>query len=85
MMRQLEQNELAMIAGGANDVVEIYPPLLQGYEIIGFSQTLLGWNEDTFAERIGYFDTKYTVVRTPVYDIQPIYAPLMPVTTVTYY
>jgi hypothetical protein len=55
MIRQLEQNELAMIAGGANDVVEVYPPLLQGYEIIGFSQTLLGWNEDTFAERIGYF------------------------------
>lgn len=82
MIRELNQAELSVIAGGA-DVTEVHFTLLQGYEVVGFTQTLIGYDTVSWAEP-GYFSTTVREVMTPIYDIQPIYAPLMPVATTTY-
>lgn len=84
MIRELNQNELSAIAGGA-DVTEFHFTLLQGYEVIGFTQTLVGYDTVSWLEQgPGYFTNTVHEVMTPIYDIQPIYAPLMPVATTTY-
>ncbi|MCS5711324.1 hypothetical protein [Candidatus Berkiella aquae] len=86
MIRELNQNELSTVAGGA-DYTEGYFTLLQGYEVVGYSQTLIGYDTVSWSEPVGLFSTNFREVMVPLYDIQPIYAPLVPVTTttVTYY
>lgn len=39
MMRQLQQNELEIIAGGVESV-NVYPNTIPGYEIVGWTQTI---------------------------------------------
>jgi|GEM_PF-6428037 len=79
MMRQLTQNELVIIAGGD----AVYPPMVPGYEIVGWTQTFLGWDTESWAKPLNMFDTLYVEQRTAVFDIQPIYAPIMTTTTTT--
>jgi hypothetical protein len=83
MMRQLTQSELVNISGGE----AVYPPMIPGYEIVGWTQTFLGWDVQTTTQELNFFDTLYVEQRTAVFDIQPIYSPIMTTTTttVTYY
>jgi hypothetical protein len=82
MIRELTQNELSDISGGVV-VSEGYFTLLQGYEVVGYSQDLIGWDTVSWTEP-GLFGRTF-VTDTPIYDIQPIYAPIMTTTTTTYY
>lgn len=79
-MRQLASNELNSVSGG---LVEVYPTALYGYEIIGWTEDVIGYDTTSWSERKDFFTTIEHIQVTPIYDIQPIYAPVM--TTVYYY
>lgn len=79
MLRNLSQNELNQVSGGA----DYYPPALYGYELVGWEQELLGYDVVTWTEHVSFFHVIEHETVTPIYQINPIYAPV--VTTVYYY
>lgn len=82
-MRDLIQNEVNVISGGiSSDIVSVYPPIPAGYEIIGWTQEVIGW--DTYKSVDYDFMTRIERIENiPIYNIQPIFAPLL--ATVVYY
>lgn len=83
MLRELTQNELATVSG-AGDIVTVYPEIPYGYEIVGWTQEIVGWDSFSWIENVGLFTTIEHIQQLPILDIQPIYAPIV-VTTTTYY
>lgn len=79
MLRELNQNELAIVAGGAyNDIIEVYPPALPGYALVGWTEQIVGFDTIEWTEYVGIWGTPVKHVDTsPIYDIQPLYAPVV--------
>jgi hypothetical protein len=85
MLRDLNKNELALVSGGdlSTDLVDVYPPVIPGFALVGWSQQIVGWDYYTWVEQVGVFTTVEHTKQVPIVDIQPIYMPLM--STVVYY
>lgn len=77
MLKELSQHEISQVCG-AGMVEEYYPPALPGYEIVGWSKELIGY--DSWIEYPSIFTQREVIV--PIYEILPIYAPIV---TVIYY
>jgi hypothetical protein len=75
-MRQLTNSEVVSNAVAGAGVVT-YPPAIPGYEIVGWEQTLLYYREESRVIEYGFFKDTVYIVDVPVYDIQPIYAPIV--------
>lgn len=64
MLRQLSTKEVSLISGGK----DVYPGSISGYELIGWSQNIIGY--DSY---ITYGLFTDTITEYAIYDIQPIY------------
>lgn len=82
MLRELTNQELNNVSGGGN-ITDVYPVVPSGYEIIGWSEQIIGWDTISWTENRGLFTIVEHVDSMPIYDIQPIYA-LRPATVVYY-
>ena len=75
MLRVLNQNELENVSGGA-DIIDVYPPTVPGYVLVGWSEKIVGWDTYTWTEDLGLFTRIEHIQQMPIYDIQPLYTPI---------
>jgi len=75
MIRELKNNEIKNVAGGLV-YDEVYPYIPAGYEIVGFSQEVVGYDVVSWTEYQGLFTKVEYVNTTPIYNINPIFAPI---------
>lgn len=86
MLRELNQKELAKISGGVSaDLTEVYPAVVPGYTLVGWTEQIVGWDTYSWVEYVGLFTTVEHVQQLPIVDIQPLYVPTPVTTTVVYY
>ena len=75
-MRQLSLVELSQLSGAGT---VYYPPFEPGFELIGWEEEIVAWD---ITSTYNYYTGIEYVTKIPVYNITPIYAPVM--TTIIY-
>ncbi len=84
MLRELSLSEVANVSGG--DIYEVYPPAIPGYALVGWTEEVVGFDTIEWTEYVGFFATPvHHVDTTPIFDIQPLYAPIVTTTTTYIY
>lgn len=83
MLRELLTNEIYSVSGGAA-FEEIYPPAIPGYQIVGWTQQIVGYDTYSWKEKKDFFNEIVHEYTTPIYQILPIYAPSPPATIIYY-
>jgi len=74
MLRELTMLEVEQVQGAKKQ--EYYPPQIEGYEIIGWTTEIIGYDVTSWKEIKDFFtDIEHEQV-TARWDIQPIYAPI---------
>ncbi len=77
MLRELNKNELAMVSGGglSTDITDVYPAVIPGYVLVGWSEQIVGWDIYTWTE--GYFYPIVHEEKNPIIEILPLYSPVV--------
>lgn len=69
-MRQLASHELKAIS--AANYIEVIPPPLPGYRLIGWSEEIVRWETNRWYEYVGLLTIEHEIIM-PIYRVQPIY------------
>ncbi len=85
MLRELSNQELAIVSGGApNDITQVIPDPVPGWVLVGWTQQMVGMNKVEWTEYVGFWGRPvYHVDQSPIYEIKPVWAPAIVETTTT--